>query len=120
MKLNIFAGRRYLRSYAEYVRLCCYLGLAYTENKGDEVVASDGFVGRRGYPECTFDSSPVSFLAAVFNTVRRDCVGGDRTHMGRILAGEILTEEDFPEMDVEYRQRLAGVSLTPSRLGLKG
>jgi hypothetical protein len=90
MQLNLFAGQLYLRSYAEYVRLCRYLGLAYVENGGDEVVAPDGFVGRRGYPECEFGASPVAFLAEVYKRVRRDCVGIERTHIGRVLAGEIL------------------------------
>jgi hypothetical protein len=97
MQLNLIAGQLYLRSYEEYVRLCRYLGLAYTENKSNEVVAPDGFVGRRGYPECGFEASPVVFLADVYKKIRRDCVGIERTHMGRVLAGDFLTERDFQE-----------------------
>lgn len=92
-QLNLFAGQLYLRDYEEYVRLCRYLGLAYTENKRDEVVGRDGFVGRRGYAECEFEESPVAFLAEVFGRVRRDCVGIEKTHMGMLLAGEILGGE---------------------------
>ncbi|KAK4220947.1 hypothetical protein QBC38DRAFT_155242 [Podospora fimiseda] len=97
MQLNLFAGQLYLRDFEEYTRLCRYLGLAYTANDDDEVaVPLDGFVGRRRYPECEFESSPVSFLSKLFNNIRRDCMGGiEKTHMGRILAGEILTEKDF-------------------------
>ncbi|KAK4153473.1 hypothetical protein C8A00DRAFT_33763 [Chaetomidium leptoderma] len=95
MQLNLFAGQLYLRSYDEYVRLCRYLGLVYTENRGDEVVAQDGFVGKKRYPECQFDASPLAFLAEVYKKIRRDCVGIEKTHMGKILAGEILTERDF-------------------------
>ncbi len=95
MQLNLFAGQLYLGSYVEYVRLCRYLGLAYTENEGVEAVAQDGFVGKKLYPECEFESSPVAFLAEVYKKIRRDCVGIEKTHMGKILAGQILTETDF-------------------------
>ncbi|KAK3987282.1 hypothetical protein QBC44DRAFT_127707 [Cladorrhinum sp. PSN332] len=97
MQLNLFAGQLYLRSYDEYKRLCRYLGLAYTANEDeDAAVPPDGFVGRKKYgPECEFESSPVPFLSRVYN-IRRDWMGGiEKTHMGRILAGEILTEKDF-------------------------
>jgi len=97
MELNLFACQLYLRSYDEYKSLCKYLGLAYTENKDPETaVPPDGFVGKRKYPECEFGSSPVAFLAKLYNGIRGDCVGGlEKTHMGKILAGEILTETDF-------------------------
>ncbi|KAK3323063.1 hypothetical protein B0H66DRAFT_515810 [Apodospora peruviana] len=95
MQLNLFAGQLYLRDYGEYVRLCRYLGLAYMENKGEEVVAPDGFVGRRGYRDCKFEVSPIPFLTEVYKKIRRDCVSIEKTHMGRILSGEILTEADF-------------------------
>lgn len=97
MQLNLFAGQLYLRSYDEYKRLCRYLGLAYMANEDeDAAVPPDGFVGRRKYPECKFWSSPVEFLSKVYNDIRRDCMGGiEKTHMGRILAGEMLTEDDF-------------------------
>jgi hypothetical protein len=98
MQLNLFAGQLYLRDYGEYVRLCRYLGLAYTENRRDEVVGRDGFVGRRGYAECGFGESPVAFLGEVFGRVRRDCVGIAKTHMGRVLAGEVLGEREFTAM----------------------
>ncbi len=96
IQLNLFTGQLYLRSYREYVRLCRYPGLVYTENRGDEAVAQVGFVGRRDTHECEFDESPVAFLAEVYSKLRRDCVVGiEKTHMGKILAGEILTEKDF-------------------------
>ncbi|KAG7289873.1 hypothetical protein NEMBOFW57_006250 [Staphylotrichum longicolle] len=34
-QLNLFAGQLYLRNYAEYVRMCRYLGLSYTKNSGE-------------------------------------------------------------------------------------
>ncbi|KAK4211357.1 hypothetical protein QBC37DRAFT_389750 [Rhypophila decipiens] len=110
MQLNLFAGQVYLRNYDEYARLCRYLGLIYTakrEGVEEETMvvdqsdesdgARDGFVGKKAYPgECAFDVNPVPFLAEMYKKIRRDCVGGlEKTHMGRILAGEILTERDF-------------------------
>ena len=94
-QLNLFAGQLYLRSRTEYVVLCAHLGLACAENMGEKAVAQDGFVGRRGYPSCKFKTSPVAFLAEVYSKVRRDCVGIEKTHMGRVLAGEVLRGRDF-------------------------
>ncbi|KAK3689059.1 hypothetical protein B0T22DRAFT_513134 [Podospora appendiculata] len=85
MQLNLFAGQLYLRNYDEYVQLCWYIG-----------ITPDGFVGKRlGYRECVFDSSPITFLNVIFKKIRRDCVSIEKTHLGRILAGEILLEKDF-------------------------
>ncbi|KAK4449026.1 hypothetical protein QBC34DRAFT_351713 [Podospora aff. communis PSN243] len=99
MQLNLFAGQLYLRSYDEYKRLCRYLGLSYEENRDKEAaIPPDGFVGKRKDSDCRFEESPVAFLAKVYHEIRGDCVGGaEKTHMGKILAGEILTEKDFPE-----------------------
>ncbi|AEO68380.1 uncharacterized protein THITE_2145549 [Thermothielavioides terrestris NRRL 8126] len=113
-QLNLFAGQLYLASHASYLRLCWYLGLAHAANESDDrAVAADGFVGRRrradgggagaaGYEEeeeeeegCEFATSPVGFLAVLLRRVRRDCVGVERSHLGRVLAGEVLTRRDF-------------------------
>ncbi|KAK0738067.1 hypothetical protein B0T18DRAFT_394422 [Schizothecium vesticola] len=101
MQLNLFAGQLYLRSYRHYVALCRYLGLSYKKNEGNEMIAADGFVGKRDGENaaCRFETSPVMFLSVLFKTIRRDCTGIEKTHMGKILAGEILTEKDFVEED---------------------
>lgn len=97
-QLNLFAGQLYLQSYEEYIRVCQYLGLSYRENDGDEDIAADGFVGKNGgcgYEKCRFERSPVAFLGVLYKRIRRDCQDIEKTHMGRILAGEILRERDF-------------------------
>ncbi|KAK4182801.1 hypothetical protein QBC35DRAFT_395228 [Podospora australis] len=99
-QLNLFAGQLYLRSYDEYVQLCRYLGLSYTENDGDRDIAADGFVGKAGggagYEQaCAFEASPVAFLSVLFKRIRRDCLDIEKTHMGRVLTGEILRERNF-------------------------
>ncbi|KAK4130358.1 hypothetical protein BT67DRAFT_490504 [Trichocladium antarcticum] len=104
-QLNLFAGQLYLRSHAAYILMCQYLGLAHRANEGDADVAADGFVGRKGgegYEGCEFaegpqGGSPVGFLAVLVKRLRRDCVDVERTHLGRVLAGEILTGRDFEE-----------------------
>ncbi|KAL2159331.1 hypothetical protein VTH06DRAFT_2334 [Thermothelomyces fergusii] len=99
-QLNLFAGQLYLRTYDDYRRLCRYLGLSYHENDGDADVGPGGFVGRKPggeYAECEFEQSPVAFLGVLFCRIRRDGLDIDKTHMGRVLSGEILTERDFEE-----------------------
>ncbi|KAK1750884.1 hypothetical protein QBC47DRAFT_352381 [Echria macrotheca] len=96
MQLNLFAGQLYLRCYHEYLRLCRYLGVSHTANTEGLQVGTDGFVGETGYPECEFDESPVAFLADMYKKIRRDGVDCGKTHMGAVLAGDILTMKDFP------------------------
>jgi hypothetical protein len=43
-QLNLFAGQLYLASYAEYVRLCGFLGVSHRANTGDAPFPVDGFV----------------------------------------------------------------------------
>ncbi|KAK3987321.1 hypothetical protein QBC44DRAFT_400356 [Cladorrhinum sp. PSN332] len=118
MQLNLFAGQLCLRNYDEHVRLCRYLGLRYrgadhVDEDGDVEMGdvgqpqlqpqnagwTDGFVGGAGgreYASCVFDSSPVPFLRVLYKRIRGDCIDIEGTHMGRILAGDILRREDFP------------------------
>ncbi len=99
MQLNIFAGQLYLRSYDEYTQLCSYLGVSHRENTGDEAIPVDGFIGRQaGNLECTFTSSPLSFLDDLYRRIRGDCLDIGETHMGKILAGEILVEDEFEDV----------------------
>ncbi|KAK8131570.1 hypothetical protein PG984_008008 [Apiospora sp. TS-2023a] len=63
----------------------------------DNSVTVDGFVGRSQYRGCAFTESPTSFLHYIMANVRRDRQEINRTHVGRMLTGEILTEADFHE-----------------------
>ncbi|KXX79354.1 hypothetical protein MMYC01_204711 [Madurella mycetomatis] len=108
LQLNLFAGQLYLRSYADYQRACRYLGLSYVENKDEDGdggnnngPSADGFVGKREYSECEFERSPVAFLAALYKRIRKDCMSIEKTHLGRMLGGEILRERDFEGIDGE-------------------
>ena len=98
LQLNLFAGQLYFDNFDDYKATCAYLGLSYTPNQGDSAAALDGFVGQTQYPGCSFTRSPTSFLQFIMANVRRDRQDISKTHVGRMLAGEILTEDDFPSL----------------------
>jgi hypothetical protein len=95
MQLNLFAGELYFESWDEYRELCTYLGLSYVPNDGISKVAADGFVGRAIYPQCQFTHSPTFFLRTFLANIRRNRQDISRTHVGRMLSGEILNNGDF-------------------------
>jgi hypothetical protein len=107
--LNLFAGRLYLPSYSEYVRTCDFLGLLPSLDASlppGASVGSDGFLGKYAKSECPFrllDESPVPFFRQLLQEIRRDGQDIRRTDMGRILAGEMLTERDFRGRDRIYQ-----------------
>ncbi len=96
LQLNIFSGQLYFEDLNEYNEVCAFLGLSCVPNDGTITAGVDGFVGRGIiYPECRFTQSPTAFLRVIMSNIRRDCQDISRTHVGRMLAGEILTEKDF-------------------------
>lgn len=97
LQLNIFAGQLYFEDMGEYKEACALLGLSCVVNDGTGMVGVDGFIGKGAtYPECRFTQSPTAFLRVIMSNIRRDCQDIGRSHVGRMLAGEILTEKDFP------------------------
>ncbi|KAK6843834.1 hypothetical protein PG987_004694 [Apiospora arundinis] len=95
-QLNLFSGQLYFQDLREYQELCAYLGLSCTGNDGSTAVAVDGFVGKCArYPLCQFTRSPNAFLQFIMANVRRDRQDISRTHIGRMLTGEILVKDDF-------------------------
>lgn len=93
-QLNLFAGQLYFQSYEEYVETCKFLGLASVATLDGQIVQSDGFV----VPPSgiwKLRDSPAMFLKELVVNVRREGEGIDKTHLGRMLAGEILQESDF-------------------------
>lgn len=111
-QLNLFAGQLYLKDYAEYISVCRFLGLYFRPPSDDHVrVAADGFVDPRHRKEfdvvmereCPFTTSPVGFLRMVL-AFRRKGQGFERTHLGRMLRGELLGEEHFGQQkELVYR-----------------
>lgn len=94
VQLNLFAGQLYLSSFAEYKAVCKFLGLSWKATEGDMEVAADGFIkpepGSSG-----FKTSPTQFFRILLSSIRRNCETIDKTHLGRILSGEVLEEKEF-------------------------
>jgi hypothetical protein len=78
--------------------MCDMLRLSWAPAREGVEIAADGFV----YPEDgefvnTFEQSPVAFLNVFLAKCRKDCQSIDKTHVGRMLAGELLTQKNFDE-----------------------
>ncbi|CAO2650553.1 Nn.00g018450.m01.CDS01 [Neocucurbitaria sp. VM-36] len=94
MQLNLFAGTLYLRSYEEYTELCDMLGILHSKTQQDQKASPDGFImSSRG--TWGLRHSPVPCLRALVLKIRREGGGLGKTHMGKILNGELLEEADF-------------------------
>jgi hypothetical protein len=108
ISLNLFAGQLYFKSYDEYMEVCRYLGIAWFSPPEGMRLQPDGFVPRisqslvpreyllHGGPwTSAFTTSPVPFLKALMEKIRYTSSGIDKTHMGKLLGGVILGEEEF-------------------------
>lgn len=125
IQLNIFAGQLYLKNYEDYLSVCRFLGLCYRPPEGQNRVACDGFItlsGRSNFDavmerECPFTISPIGFLR-ILMTLRRKGQGFAKSHYGRILNGELLTQSHFLEQRVSSggSELFTGASSIPSRL----
>ncbi|KAH7309856.1 hypothetical protein B0I35DRAFT_379484 [Stachybotrys elegans] len=97
IELAVFSGQLYFKSYQEYTEVCKFLCLSYKAEESWVKVYSDGFIDpachEAGRPESTiFQESPVKFLRNLLENIRRHGDGISRTHMGRVLDGELLLE----------------------------
>ena len=100
-QLNLFAGQLYLRDYSTYIRVCRFLCVYAKdlEDGGSFEVQSDGFIQPAHRPlrarrACSFQKSPLPFLRDLIG-LRRMGMQFSLTHMGKILDGRLLREEDF-------------------------
>ena len=104
MLLNLFAGQLYLRTYEEYLSVCRFLGLGFRPPYEQSQVACDGFISptdRLGFDAlmesvCPFTISPVEFLR-ILMALRRKGQSFHKSHLGRILHGELLAREEFEQ-----------------------
>ncbi|KAI6011141.1 hypothetical protein EDC04DRAFT_2882285 [Pisolithus marmoratus] len=102
-QVNLFAGQLYLRDYNTYLRLSRFLCI-YADDlagEGNLEVESDGFITPAHRPPRaqtigSFQNSPLPFLKYVFG-LRRRGMNFAATHMGKILNGRSLEQEDFEE-----------------------
>lgn len=98
IELNLFAGQLYLASFGKYTDVCDYLCLSWGDTA--DVVAVDSFIEPRRRTRAhrgmaNFAESPVQFLRTHLEKTRRDGSAIDKTHVGRMLAGLLLTDDDF-------------------------
>lgn len=105
-QLALWSGQLYLDNYETYVRLCRILGLQPGEGTGSGLVLmsmnDDRFVRKEDRVRemrdlCLFEESPVPLLKELF-ALRRKGMSYLPTHMGRILHGRVLSEEDFNDL----------------------
>lgn len=94
VQLNLFAGQLYLTSFTEYTRVCDFLGLAWKAAEEGILVKADGFI-LSNPREDGFKDSPVMFLKVLMTKIRRNCERIEKTHLGKLLAGAVLDEDDF-------------------------
>lgn len=98
MQLNIFAGQLYLKSFSEYQRLCEFLGVASPKTAEGMIVAADGLImGGNQTLNKTFENCPLNFLEALMSKIRKDSQDIEKTHLGQILDGRLLTSSDFQD-----------------------
>ncbi|KAG0693269.1 hypothetical protein DFH29DRAFT_985528 [Suillus ampliporus] len=98
-QLNLFAGQLYFSNYEMYIRTCSFLGLNAPDLRDEDLVAdSDGFIREANRPaaraSCSFKRSQLPPLKELFG-LRRKGMGYLPTHLGKMLNGRILAEEDF-------------------------
>ncbi|KUJ21678.1 uncharacterized protein LY89DRAFT_637548 [Mollisia scopiformis] len=99
--LNLFAGQLYFSSFEEYTEVCDLLGLAWEKSENGSSVAPDGFILKSGNSsrQSTFKQSPTMFLQVLMTKVRNHCESIEKTHMGKMLNGTLLTRADFEKLE---------------------
>lgn len=107
-QLNLFSGQLYLSSYDEYLEVCEFLNLASEMTPDGWTVAADGFINSRGidsmdldFSAPTFQASPVHFFKILIAQIRRNCERIDKTHIGKILNGDLLQPGEFSDQITE-------------------
>lgn len=115
-QINLFAGRLYISNFAEYMFLCQFLGLCSRSPADNVRVGCDGFINPQDRAlvdrvmarHCRFQISPLAFLRTVM-ALRRKNQSFGTSHMGRLLNGELLMEENFRKEDGADESEPTGV-----------
>jgi hypothetical protein len=100
--LSLFAGSLYFQDYTRFKRLSRFLGITsnLVDDEEDVEVSVDRFVNRAGRNklgwtiDCPFDRCPIPFLKAL-TSLRRRGQGYAQSHLGSLIYGRLLVEEDF-------------------------
>ena len=96
-QLNVFSGQLYLRDYESYIWLRSFLGIQTKDlprNVGTAVRRNQVTPSVLEEIGNTFTGSPLPSVMMLLAIRRRGLPFGE-THMGRILQGQQLTEDDF-------------------------
>lgn len=117
LHLNLFAGQLYFEERSEYLDFCDMLRLSSQRASEGVEIAPDGFIlswspriphqtnGLKLAPyslaeKSTLTKSPVKFLKEFLMKARRDCQPIEKTDLGRLLDGELLTDKVFSRGNV--------------------
>ncbi|KAI9148869.1 hypothetical protein HJFPF1_10912 [Paramyrothecium foliicola] len=100
IELMLFSGQLYFNSFEQYVEVCNFLCLAHAAATTSMVVRSDGFIDPQSHdadrdPGTILRESPVKLLKAITTRIRKQCEGIEKTHLGKLLEGVLLVQEDF-------------------------
>ncbi|OAA50407.1 hypothetical protein NOR_00857 [Metarhizium rileyi] len=104
IELNLFAGQLYFDSFQEYKNVCAYLGIPWNESTShtnSDGPAAPGQEDKSGSPSTT---STVHFLKSFITNVRHYGGNIEKTHVGRMLSGDYLTESDFAVRNKRKRE----------------
>ena len=104
-QLNVFGGQLYLKDMKTYIRLCRFL-CVYTRDLGGGggiEVGYNGFISPGNRPAHlqtahSFRNSPLLSVKALVG-IRRKGMQFSLTHMGKLLDGRLLSEDDFQQGD---------------------
>ena len=100
-QLNVFAGQLYLSHYESYLRLLRFLGIHRKERlpKNVGTAIRHNLITPSVLEEIgnTFTDSPLPSVMMLL-AIRRRGLPFAETHMGRILQGQALSEEDFKSL----------------------
>ena len=99
-ELLLFSGQLYFGSFDQYARTCEFLCLAHMAMSETSTVGPDGFISPQSHSadrdqSTIFHKSPVRFLKGILTKMRRHGESIDKTHLGKVLEGAQLAEEDF-------------------------
>ena len=104
-QLNVFAGQLYLKDMKTYTRLCRFLCVYTRDLEGEEgiEVGYNGFISPENRPAHlqttrSFENSPLLSVKALVG-IRRKGMQFSLTHMGKLLDGRLLSEDDFRDGD---------------------
>ena len=106
LELNMFSGQTYLSSFEEYERVCAFLGIRSIAGADEDLIAATKDFAQKGMDRTSRKAhgNLCEFMKVLFTVVRRDSQGIDKTHLGKILHGAILTRKDFEDGEVEEKK----------------